>query len=124
MATLPAPITATFLPTVIGVSLDNINRLNAFSADPNYCAGKVPVASDANGKIAHSYHLNIDPVERGFKDTRGDEVGHGFAQRTTFIVSSDGVIAAAIGGLAPAANVDRALAAVQRLASARQPAKK
>lgn len=110
--------------TVIGVSLDNINRLNAFSADPKYCAGKVPVASDANGKIARSYHLNIDPVEWGFKDTRGVEVGHGFAERTTFIVSSDGIIAATIGSLAPASNVDRALAAVQRLAEARLPATK
>jgi thioredoxin-dependent peroxiredoxin len=106
------------------VSLDNINRLNAFSADPLYCAGKVPVASDADGKIADSYHLKIDPEEHGFKDTRGVEVGHGFAERTTFVVSSDGIIAATIGGLAPATNVDRALAAVQRLAGAGQPAKK
>jgi peroxiredoxin Q/BCP len=110
--------------TVIGVSLDNINRLNAFSADPQYCAGKVPVASDANGKIAHSFHLNIDPAERGFKDTRGVEVGHGFAERTTFVVSSNGIIAATIGGLAPATNVDRALAAVQRLAGAGQTTEK
>ncbi len=110
--------------TVIGVSLDNINRLNAFSADPLYCAGKVPVASDADGKLADSYHLKIDPEEHGFKDTRGVEVGHGFAERTTFVVSSDGIIAATIGGLAPATNVDRALAAVQRLAGAGQPAKK
>jgi thioredoxin-dependent peroxiredoxin len=110
--------------TVIGVSLDNINRLNAFSADPKYCAGKVPVASDTDGKIADSYHLKIDPEEHGFKDTRGVEVGHGFAERTTFVVSSDGMIAATIGGLAPAANVDRALAAVQRLAAAGQPARK
>ncbi len=110
--------------TVIGVSLDNINRLNAFSADPQYCAGKVPVASDANGKIAHSFHLNIDPAERGFKDTRGVEVGHGFAERTTFVVSSNGTIAATIGGLAPAINVDRALAAVQRLAGAGQTTEK
>ena len=110
--------------TVIGVSLDNINRLNAFSADPKYCAGKVPVASDADGKIAESYHLKIDPEEHGFKDTRGIEVGHGYTERTTFIVSSDGIIAATVGGLAPATNVDRALAAVQRLAVAGQPAKK
>ena len=110
--------------TVIGVSLDNIDRLNAFSADPNYCAGKVPVASDADGKIAGSYHLKIDPEEPGFKDTRGVEVGHGFAERTTFVVSPDGIIAATIGGLAPATNVDHALAAVQRLAGAEQPAKK
>ncbi len=110
--------------TVIGVSLDNINRLNAFSADPKYCAGKVPVASDADGKIADSYHLKIDPEEHGFKDTRGVEVDHGFAERTTFVVTSDGMIAAAIGGLAPATNVDRALAAVQRLSGAGQAAKK
>jgi len=110
--------------TVIGVSLDNINRLNAFSADPKYCAGKVPVASDADGKIAESYRLKIDPEEHGFKDTRGIEVGHGYTERTTFIVSSDGIIAATVGGLAPATNVDRALAAVQRLAVAGQPAKK
>src|SRR5262245_63106835 len=38
--------------TVIGVSLDSIARLNDFSADPAYCAGKLPVASDADGAIA------------------------------------------------------------------------
>lgn len=110
--------------TVIGVSLDNIDRLNAFSADPEYCAGKVPVASDADGKIAASYHLKVDPEEQGFKDTRGVEIGHGFAERTTFVVSPDGVIAATIGGVAPAANVDQALVEVQRLAGGTQPAKK
>ena len=110
--------------TVIGVSLDNITRLNAFSADPKYCAGKVPVASDADGKIAGSYHLKVAPEEHGFKDTRGVEVGHGFTERTTFVVSADGKIAATIGGLAPAANVERALDEVQRLAAAAQPATK
>src|SRR6185437_11742785 len=33
--------------TIIGVSADDIQRLNAFSSDPNYCAGKFPVASDS-----------------------------------------------------------------------------
>src|SRR3982074_1735186 len=36
---------------IIGVSLDSIARLNDFSADPNYCAGKIPVAADPEGKI-------------------------------------------------------------------------
>jgi len=36
--------------SIIGVSLDDIGRLNAFSADPDYCAGKIPVASDAGGR--------------------------------------------------------------------------
>ena len=38
--------------SVIGVSLDKIETLNAFSSDPQYCAGKLPVASDADGGIA------------------------------------------------------------------------
>ena len=33
--------------TIIGVSADSIERLDAFSSDPEYCAGKFPVASDA-----------------------------------------------------------------------------
>src|SRR5579859_1411750 len=41
--------------TIIGVSGDDIKRLNTFSADPNYCAGKFAVASDAEGKIAATY---------------------------------------------------------------------
>ena len=40
--------------TIIGVSADSIERLNAFSADPDYCAGKFPVASDPGHKIADS----------------------------------------------------------------------
>jgi peroxiredoxin len=105
--------------SVIGVSLDSITRLNDFSADPKYCAGKVPVASDADGKIAGSYQLKIDPEEHGAKDSRGIEIGHGFAERTTFVLSPDGKVAETIGGLAPAKNVEQALAAVQRLAAAR-----
>src|SRR3984885_6999159 len=46
--------------TIIGVSGDDIQRLNTFSADPNYCAGKFAVASDAEGKIAATYGLVIN----------------------------------------------------------------
>jgi peroxiredoxin Q/BCP len=101
--------------SVIGVSLDSIARLNAFSADPDYCAGKLPVASDADGRIAKSYELKVEPAHSGFKDTRGVEIEHGFAERTTFIVTPDGKVAATIGGIAPTANVDAALKAVQGL---------
>ena len=34
--------------SIIGVSLDKVATLNQFSADPQYCAGKIPVASDAD----------------------------------------------------------------------------
>jgi thioredoxin-dependent peroxiredoxin len=101
--------------SVIGVSLDSISRLNDFSADPQYCAGKFPTASDANGVISKSYELKVADAHAGAKDTRGVEIGHGFAERTTFVVTPDGKIAATIGGLAPAENVDKALEAVQQL---------
>ena len=39
--------------TIIGVSADSIARLDVFSADPDYCAGKFPVASDRRQKDCH-----------------------------------------------------------------------
>jgi peroxiredoxin len=105
--------------SIIGVSLDSIERLNDFSADPNYCAGKISVASDADGKIAKAYDLNIKPASETFKDSRGDAIGHGFAERTTFVVLPNGKVAATIGGVTPAENVQQALAAVQSLPTAK-----
>lgn len=102
--------------TVIGVSLDSIERLNVFSADPEYCAGKVAVASDADGKISKAFDLAVREAAAGKKDTRGEEVNHGFAERTTFVVTPDGKIAATLGGLKPVQNVEKALEIVQQLA--------
>jgi peroxiredoxin Q/BCP len=101
--------------TVIGVSLDSIERLNDFSADPNYCAGKLAVASDADGSIAKSYQISVREGRAGAQDTRGVEIGHGFAERTTFVVTPDGKVAATIGGVSPEENVQQALATVQGL---------
>src|SRR5271155_5545115 len=66
--------------TIIGVSADSIARLNQFSADPDYCAGKFPVASDADHKIAASYGLNSTAVKAGIKDVRGVEIDHNFIE--------------------------------------------
>jgi thioredoxin-dependent peroxiredoxin len=106
--------------TIIGVSLDSIDRLNDFSADPDYCAGKFPTAADADGKIAKSFELKVSDGRPGMKDTRGVEINHGFAERTTFIVTKDGKIAATIGGMAPADNVNKALEAVEGLKSGKK----
>lgn len=101
--------------SVVGVSLDDIHRLNDFSKDPNFCAGNFPVASDPDGRIARTYDIRVRPAVEGAKDTRGVVIGHGFAERTTFIVNSEGRIVTTVGGVAPADNVNQALAAVQRL---------
>jgi len=104
--------------TVIGVSLDSIERLNDFSADPEYCAGKFAVGSDVGGKVARSFELNVREAAAGKVDSRGKEIDHGFAERTTFIITPDGKIAATIGGITPAENVKAALEKVQTLAHA------
>jgi thioredoxin-dependent peroxiredoxin len=106
--------------TIIGVSRDSITRLNAFSADPEYCAGKIAVASDADGAIATSYGLTKTAVRAGFKDTRGVEIDHDFTERTTFIVTPDGKISDVLSTnddkISPADHVAKSLAAVQKLA--------
>ncbi len=101
--------------TVIGVSLDSIARLNDFSADPEYCAGKVAVASDVGGQVAQSFDLPIKEIPAGRKDTRGIEIDHARTDRTTFVVTPDGRIAATISDLPPAANVEQALEIVRGL---------
>jgi len=105
--------------SVVGVSLDSIARLNDFSADPAYCAGKLPVASDADGAIAKSYQVSVREGRAGMQDSRGVAIDHGFAERLTFVVKQDGKVAALVGGqgVTPEQNVEQALQAVKDLAA-------
>ncbi len=103
--------------SIIGVSLDSIERLNDFSADPEYCAGKVAVASDTDGSISKAYDLVVKAAAEGKKDSRGVDITHGFAERTTFIIKTDGKISATLTGLKPAENVEKAIEAVQQLSA-------
>lgn len=106
--------------SVIGVSLDGIERLKDFSADPEYCGGKVPVASDESGEIASAFGVSInatykDQAVAEFKNSRGEIIGHDMTDRTTFVVTPDGKIAATIANVSPTDNVQMALDAVQKL---------
>ena len=109
--------------SIIGVSRDSIARLNAFSADPQYCAGKIPVASDPDGAIATNYGLTKTAPRAGMKDTRGVDIDHDFTERTTFVVTPDNKVAATFSStddkISPADHVAKSLAAVQQLASAK-----
>jgi peroxiredoxin Q/BCP len=80
--------------SIVGVSLDSIDRLKEYSADPEYCAGKFPVASDADGNVAKAFELQVRDAEPGRVDSRGAAIDHGFAERTTFVITPDGKIAA------------------------------
>ena len=99
--------------SVIGVSLDSIARLNDFSADPDYCAGELAVASDESGDIAKTFDISVRDPREGAKDTRGVAIDHQTAERTTFIVSAEGKISEVIGGVSPMENVQKSLEAVQ-----------
>jgi peroxiredoxin Q/BCP len=107
--------------TIIGVSADSIARLDQFSADPDYCAGKFPVASDADHKIATSYNLNLTAVKAGQADVRGVVIDHDFIERTTFVIGKDHKIIATLSskddGLSPDQHVAKSLEIVQKLSS-------
>ena len=105
--------------TIIGVSEDDIQRLNTFSADPNYCAGKFAVASDDGGKIASTYGLLTSPPKLGMKDVRGMELNHGFIPRTTYVIGKGGKIVAVFSSetdhISPTDHVEKSLAVVKGL---------
>jgi len=105
--------------SIIGVSADNLDRLNQFSADPNFCAGKFSIASDEKLDIAKSYDLKVTPGAEGRKDVRGVEIGHGFIERVTFVVGKDhkilAVMSSADDKLSPDQHVDKSLEMVQKL---------
>lgn len=105
--------------TIIGVSGDSIQRLDQFSADPNYCAGKFPVASDSDLKIAKSYDLTTTAGKPGMTDVRGVAIDHDFIERETFVIGKDGKILATFSSkedkLSPAQHVEKSLEMVQHL---------
>jgi peroxiredoxin len=90
--------------TIVGVSAD----------DPQFCAGKFPIVSDADTKIAQSYNLNVTPPRAGAKDVNQVEINHAFIERVTYVVGKDGKILATLSSkddkLSPDQHVDKSLA--------------
>jgi peroxiredoxin Q/BCP len=105
--------------TIIGVSADDIERLKSFSSNPDFCAGKFPVASDAEGKIAASYGLQLIPAQQGAKDVNGQEITHGFIPRTTFVINKNdeivAVFSSATDHISPDEHVKKSLEIVTNL---------
>lgn len=105
--------------TIIGVSQDSIAKLKDYSADPEYCAGKFPVAADAGGKITASYKLDTISLDRKVTDTRGTEVTHALTERTTFVITPDKKVIATLSSnddkVAPHEHAEKSLEIVQSL---------
>ena len=99
--------------TILGVSADDLGRLHQFSADPKFCAGKFPIASDADTKIAQSYNLNVSPPRAGAKDVNQVEINERVEKIAALLrIGKDGKIwrlSSKADGLSPDQHVDKSL---------------
>ncbi len=87
--------------TVIGVSRDDIDKLNKFSVSE--CRSKFPVAADGDGHITASYDatLKFGPKE--------------VANRTSYVIGKDGTVAYEYTSLDPSKHVTNTMDAVKGL---------
>ncbi len=82
--------------TVIGVSADNIGKLNRFSASE--CRNKFAVAS-ASAKLISNYKVKFPLLSR--------------SNRTSYVIAPDGKILFVYSALNPAGHVEKTMAAVK-----------
>lgn len=98
---------------IVGVSADDLDKLNEFSADPEYCAGKFPIVSDPEGHVAELFGLSLRPVPADATDGRGQPLAAAVLPRTSFVIHQDGRILARLSseedGLSPQAHIHQAL---------------
>jgi len=104
--------------SIIGVSGDTLDRLQKYSADPKFCAGKFTVASDSDTKVAVSYNLNVRQPGPGAKDNQGNPLTHAIIERHTYVVGQNGKIIASMNssadGISPVEHVEKSLAVVSK----------
>jgi len=86
--------------TVIGVSHDDIDKLNKFSVSE--CRNKFAVASDADQSITKAYDSVMAKAPQ-------------YADRTSYVIAPDGKIAYEYTAMDPSKHVENTLAAVEKL---------
>ena len=91
--------------TVIGVTAGNTDQLAAFSTETEHCGGKFAVAADDGAKIAKQYDAILGQKPE-------------WSNRTSYLVSPAGTIAAVHSDLNPNLHVKAMLNAVKALDAA------
>jgi peroxiredoxin len=86
--------------TVVGVSRDDIEKLNRFSVSE--CRNKFAVASDKDGNITKAYDAVLLKKPE-------------YADRTSYVIAKNGTIAYEYTDLNPAKHVENTMAAVKSL---------
>lgn len=87
--------------TVIGMSNDNIDTLKKFSVEA--CRSKFAVAADAGGKVIKDYDVTLKMVPGTMAD------------RVSYLIGSDGKVAAVHASMDPDGHIDAMLKAAQKL---------
>ena len=85
--------------TVIGISMDPIDKLTRFSVSE--CRSAFPVAADPDGTITNSYKAKMPLLH--------------MASRTSYVIAPDGHVAFSYASMSPDGHVERTLAAVKAL---------
>lgn len=92
------PAYAALGATVIGVSQDDVPKLQKFSVSE--CRSKFPVASDADGTISKEYDAIL--------------LAHtGYSSRTSYVIAPDGHVIYAYSAMDPTQHVANTLAAIR-----------
>ncbi|CAM3704250.1 peroxiredoxin [Roseateles saccharophilus] len=86
--------------TVIGMSNDDIDTLKKFSVEA--CRNKFAVAADAGAKVMKDYDAALRLLP-------------GMADRVSYLIGTDGRIAAVHASMSPEGHIDAMLKAVQQL---------
>lgn len=88
--------------TVIGVSRDDIDKLNKFSVSE--CRSKFPVAADTDGKITEAYDAVLNFPGRP----------QSVSNRTSYVISPNGDVIYDYTSLDPSKHVENTMAAVKQ----------
>ena len=91
--------------TVIGVSRDDIDKLNKFSVSE--CRSKFPVAADTDGHITQAYDVVLQPP--------WDPKAKPIANRTSYVIAPSGEVVYEYTSLDPSKHVSNTMDAVKDL---------
>ena len=83
--------------TLIGITAGNTDRIEEYSKDTQYCAGKFALLADPDAKIALEYDTVLRPGRSG---------------RTSYVLSPDGTVIHAYSEMKPQEHVSQTLGAL------------
>jgi peroxiredoxin Q/BCP len=87
--------------TVIGVTAGNLDQLQVFSNETQYCSGKFPVFADTGLKVAKEYKATTMLMP-------------GMSDRTSYVIGQDHKVVVAYSALSPAKHVEMTMDGVKK----------